>query len=423
MSDSYLVEIRLGGAIKRGLRNIIQDIADRFNERELVCSHYVPHISLYGPCQVTDEKAALRRIRDVCSEYDAVPFSISGFDHFGEDVIYADVHSSRALRSLRYKLSKELHSITEGEPSHDHNRWCKFHSTVARNISGSFDDIWEYVTAKYSIDYEGYVNRVNLLRNGNISKEYSVPQGRYLDAEAATSSPSWERDETLIKRYEEAGDHDELVRSQPSTPRRWQTLASDRLSGDGTSHRRNTELVNRQQKAFISGDLHLNHENIIEYCDRPFETVQEMNQELIANWNDTVAPDDTVVFLGDLAFYYGNITTYDWLHALNGNIVFIRGNHDGAEGVDYEQDYILDTGRRQFYCTHRPEDIPDDWTGWAIHGHVHNNNLDKHPFVHGGKKRINAAPELMSYSPIAISDIEPAIENSEMVCRTVADLP
>ncbi|MFB6197159.1 MAG: 2'-5' RNA ligase family protein, partial [Halobacteriaceae archaeon] len=162
---------------KRRLRNIIHDIADRFDERELVRSHYVPHITLYGPCRVTDEKVALARMRDVCAQYDLVPFRIAGFDHFDRTTIYADVHSSYALRTLRYELSQELHSVTAEEPAYDHDWWCKFHSTIARNIDGPFDEIWEYVTSEYAIDYEGYVERVTLIRNGNIVKEYSVPQG------------------------------------------------------------------------------------------------------------------------------------------------------------------------------------------------------------------------------------------------------
>jgi len=31
---------------------------------------------------------------------------------------------------------------------------------------------------------------------------------------------------------------------------------------------------------FVVSDLHLNHDNIIEYCDRPFESVEEMNERL-----------------------------------------------------------------------------------------------------------------------------------------------
>ena len=423
MADSYLVEIRLGGGIKHRLQTIIQDIADRFNERELVRSHYVPHITLYGPCRVTDEKVALARIRDICAQYDLVPFRIAGYDHFDQSTIYADVHSSYALRQLRYELSQELRSVTEDQPPYDHDRWCKFHSTVARNIDDSFDEIWDYVNSEYTINYEGYVERVSLIRNGNIVKEYSVPQGRFLDSEGATAKPAWKRDETLIERYRRSDDHKNLVRSQPGSIQRWRTLLADGLPTKGIERRRNNEFSDRPPRMFVSGDLHLNHGNIIEYCNRPFETVHEMNQQLVANWNDAVGPDDTVVFLGDLAFYYGDITTHDWLHALNGDIIFIRGNHDDAGGVDYEDEYQLESETRRYFCTHRPTEIPEAWEGWAIHGHVHNNDVENHPFLDGETQQINAAPELMEYTPIALGEIEAGIKGSMETYQTSADLP
>jgi len=421
MVGSYFVEIRLGGDIKYRLRDIIRDIADRFDERELVRSHYVPHITLYGPCHTKEERAVLARLRDVCSQYDLIPFRIAGFDHFQQDTVYADIHASRKLRQLRYRLSNDLHSLTENEQSYDHDRWCKFHSTVARNVGANFSDIWDYVTTEYDLDYEGYVHRISLIRNGDIVKEYSVPQGRFLSPDAATSKPAWTRDETLIERYRRPEDHENLVPSQPGRFRRWSTLLEDRLSSPNPL-RRHQEFEDRPSQTFISGDLHLNHANIIDYCDRPFESVYEMNQAIVANWNDTVGPDDTVLFLGDLAFYYGDITTHDWLHALNGDIVYIRGNHDGAKAIDYEEDYVLETEQRRYYCTHRPRDIPEEWNEWAIHGHVHNNNLDHHPLINTATNRINVTPELMAYTPISVSALEHAIANADESITSVADM-
>lgn len=410
MAAKYLIEVRFGGEIKSRLRNIISDIADRFNERTLVRSHYVPHISLYGPFRTKQQKTVLARMRDTCSQYDIVPYRLQGFEHFDRETIYADVHSSQALRRLRSQLSRELQDVTYGEQSYDHDRWFKFHSTVARHVGRNFDDIWNYVTSAYELCHEGYVERVSLIRNGNIVKEYSVPQGRFLSSNAATSRPAWLRDEELIQRYSRPADHDKLIRSQPGRVRKWKTLFRDLRSGE-IGQRRNVRFDDRAPKTFLSGDLHLNHANIIEYCDRPFDSVYEMNQQLVSNWNDTVGPQDKVVFLGDLAFYNGEITTHDWLHALNGDIVFLRGNHDGAESIDYKQSHILESDSREYYCTHRPNDIPEDWDGWAIHGHVHNNDTEEHPFINHQERRINIAPELTGYTPIEMIDVESTIES------------
>lgn len=55
-----------------------------------------------------------------------------------------------------------------------------------------------------------------------------------------------------------------------------------------------------------------------------------MNQTMINNWNNCVKEDDTVFFLGDFNFKdeQKNDNIRDFIDTLNGNIVFVRGNHD-----------------------------------------------------------------------------------------------
>ena len=50
-------------------------------------------------------------------------------------------------------------------------------------------------------------------------------------------------------------------------------------------------------KYFIS-DLHLFHENAIKYDHRPFDSIQEMHEEIMKNWNDRVTNGDIVYILG-----------------------------------------------------------------------------------------------------------------------------
>jgi calcineurin-like phosphoesterase family protein len=51
---------------------------------------------------------------------------------------------------------------------------------------------------------------------------------------------------------------------------------------------------------YLISDLHLDHDNIIDYCDRPFSSVDEMNEALVEHWNDTIDPSDEVLYGGDL---------------------------------------------------------------------------------------------------------------------------
>src|SRR2546429_527154 len=78
---------------------------------------------------------------------------------------------------------------------------------------------------------------------------------------------------------------------------------------------------------FFTSDTHFGHANIIPYCSRPFASVPEMNEALIARWNDCVGPDDTVYHLGDFAMGLKSLWP-EYRRRLNGKIVFTLGNHD-----------------------------------------------------------------------------------------------
>ena len=78
---------------------------------------------------------------------------------------------------------------------------------------------------------------------------------------------------------------------------------------------------------YYISDLHFGHKNIIAFDNRPFKTVEEMDEVLISNWNQTVSEGDHVYILGDLCWGKAK----DWpavLERLSGNKHLIRGNHD-----------------------------------------------------------------------------------------------
>lgn len=51
-------------------------------------------------------------------------------------------------------------------------------------------------------------------------------------------------------------------------------------------------------KVWLISDNHFNHQKIIEYCNRPFKTVEQMNEEMIKKWNSMVKEDDKIYHLG-----------------------------------------------------------------------------------------------------------------------------
>lgn len=78
---------------------------------------------------------------------------------------------------------------------------------------------------------------------------------------------------------------------------------------------------------YFTADLHLGHKNIIKYANRPFKSVEEMDETIIYRWNNIINNEDIVYFLGD--FCMGNISEFrKYADRLNGCIYFIPGSHD-----------------------------------------------------------------------------------------------
>lgn len=132
---------------------------------------------------------------------------------------------------------------------------------------------------------------------------------------------------------------------------------------------------------FYISDLHLGHANVIGFDNRPFESVEDMETEIIWRWNNRVAPQDTVYIIGDFSWK----TNKDWIPVLNrleGRKVLIRGNHDPKhidgrlrKMFDDVKDYkeISDNGRKVCMChfpimfynhSHNPN-------SYMLCGHVH----------------------------------------------------
>lgn len=83
------------------------------------------------------------------------------------------------------------------------------------------------------------------------------------------------------------------------------------------------------KNTFITSDHHFYHKNILKFCGdtRPFESIEEHNEQLILRHNEVVEYDDDVYFLGDFGFRDAE-TLGVILEMMNGRKHFIFGNHD-----------------------------------------------------------------------------------------------
>lgn len=137
-------------------------------------------------------------------------------------------------------------------------------------------------------------------------------------------------------------------------------------------------------------DMHFDDEDIIAYDNRPFDSVDEMNETLIDNWNRVVASDDLTWILGD--FCSGDADRWaGHLSRLNGRKALIVGNHDSPETVDAlksmfedvaEYREINDGSRHVVLCHYPIIGFHDHYFGWIhLYGHVHSSyewNVTEH---------------------------------------------
>ncbi len=156
---------------------------------------------------------------------------------------------------------------------------------------------------------------------------------------------------------------------------------------------------------FFTSDTHFCHENIIRYCNRPFGSVEHMNEALVANWNLVVGRHDDVWHLGDVSFGTPE-QTHEILGRLNGRLHFVVGNHDRkgrAEKTNWagfgqvHGDYVrLKIDGYKFVLCHFPFHA---WErGWInLHGHTHGT----YPSRWG---QHDVGVDVNGYAPISVAD-------------------
>lgn len=145
------------------------------------------------------------------------------------------------------------------------------------------------------------------------------------------------------------------------------------------------KLDSSKQGIFFTSDLHFGHRNIIRFCNRPWGSLEEMDEGLVKNWNSVVGKDDIVFDLGDFAFA-SNGRWKEILSQLNGRHYLILGNHDiqrfpGDKIMELFEDVqpqmLLQIDDRYVYLNHYPFlCYGGSWRGpknavYQLHGHVH----------------------------------------------------
>jgi calcineurin-like phosphoesterase family protein len=166
---------------------------------------------------------------------------------------------------------------------------------------------------------------------------------------------------------------------------------------------------------YFTADLHIGHANIIRFCQRPFQSVDEMNGALIAGWNSVVRENDDVYVLGDL-FYRNAAPAEETLRQLKGRKRLILGNHDKrwTKTVDLARHFaevanllIYKRDGVKYTLCHYPMLSWDGrgHGGYMIHGHTHNSRLE-----HTDQFLLNAGVDINGYKPVTFEEL---VKNNE----------
>lgn len=164
---------------------------------------------------------------------------------------------------------------------------------------------------------------------------------------------------------------------------------------------------------YFTSDTHFNHSNIIKYCNRPFNNINNMNNTIINNWNNTVKSDDIVYHLGDFCLS-SDEEIKNIFNKLNGHIILIRGNHDRKPVKFYENigfkvlthaPIILDEYKLMLSHVPLPDTkIKDGYLN--LHGHIHNKKISQdYPNNYSENKHINLSVDVTEFKPISLDEI------------------
>lgn len=125
---------------------------------------------------------------------------------------------------------------------------------------------------------------------------------------------------------------------------------------------------------WFTSDEHFFHSNIIKHCNRPFESVLEMNEEIIKRHNEVVGENDEVIHCGDFAWKSSFAHVQKIIEKLNGNHIFLKGSHDRwlKETHCHEIWEKMIDGQYIVCCHYAMRTWPrSNYGSFQLHGHSH----------------------------------------------------
>ena len=168
------------------------------------------------------------------------------------------------------------------------------------------------------------------------------------------------------------------------------------------------------KKVWFTSDLHLGHNKPFVYAARGFNSVDEMNEQIIENLRAVVGPYDDLYILGDLTL--GSLlNALPLLRRIPGRVHVIIGNHDtdnrivAYKNLGWEVHFanVIKYGKYSFFLSHYPVDTSnagEDKLTLAtinLYGHTHQKDAwnSNRPFAY------HVGVDSHACKPILLSDI------------------
>jgi len=167
-----------------------------------------------------------------------------------------------------------------------------------------------------------------------------------------------------------------------------------------------------------TSDLHFSDEKILRVCDRPFDSVDAMNQALIQNWNGKISDMDTVYILGDIFPCAGSDESViiNLVRKLNGKKVLVVGNHDEEYLQALEYSKLFESIKHIAFVTDSDKEIVlchyplmswrnDENNSIHLYGHLHNKDLPEVRKYYEGKSAYNVGLDVRNFVPLTLCEI------------------
>ena len=172
-TTDYLLELRLSGSAKKYVKDIVFDIARKFDVKGVTKNRVVPHVTIIGPITTTNEQKLIHEILETCRQHNLMTIKFNGFTNFGnwllgKRVLAVKIEPSNELELLKSELVEKLSKFCRLN-KFDIRKW-KPHTTIAfKDIDKKFRQIKAFLENRNCPEIQHFVLRITLLKSKPIA--------------------------------------------------------------------------------------------------------------------------------------------------------------------------------------------------------------------------------------------------------------